>query len=179
MAIDYEGASDTYELALYYVNLCFTAIFTVECGLKLTAFGLNYFTVTWNNFDFFVVMSSIVEILFSTLSSGSLSMLRVGPQLARVLRVMRVSRILRLINKYQGLQTLIQTITFSVSSLFNVFVLLLLVMFIYAVLGVFIFNEIKYGSVIGEYRNFHNFGEAMLILLVISTGEDWNMIMYD
>ena len=179
MAIDYEDASDTYELALYYINLCFTSIFTVEWILKLTAFGLNYFTVTWNNFDFFVVLSSIIEILFSALSSGSLSMLRVGPQLARVLRVLRVSRILRLINKYQGLQTLIQTITFSISSLFNVFILLLLVFFIYSVLGVFIFNEIKYGAVISEYRNFHDFGQAMLILLVVSTGEDWNMIMYD
>ena len=147
MAIDYEDASFEYELALYYINLWFTSIFTIECAVKLTAFGFNYFTVAWNNFDFFVVMSSIVEILFSSLSSGSLSMLRVGPQLARVLRVLRVSRILRLINRYQGLQTLIQTITFSVSSLLNVFILLFLVYFIYAVLGVFLFNNIKYGSV--------------------------------
>ena len=179
MAIDYEGASVTYELALYYINLWFTSIFTVEWILKLTAFGLNYFTVTWNNFDFFVVLSSLIEILLSSLSSSSLSMLRVGPQLARVLRVLRVSRILRLINKYQGLQTLIQTITFSISSLFNVFILLFLVYFIYAVLGVFLFSNIKYGTVIWDYRNFHDFGQALLLLVVICTGEDWNYVMND
>ena len=32
---------------------------------------------------------------------------------------------------------------------------------------------------INEYRNFHNFGQAILLLIVIGTGEDWNMIMYD
>jgi hypothetical protein len=180
MAIDYEGSSKTYNNVLLYINLLFTAIFTIECILKLIAFGKVYFSLGWNNFDFFVVISSILEIVISTLAaSGDMSILRIGPQLARVLRILRVSRLLRLINKYKGLQALIQTITFSISSLLNVFCLLLLVFFIYAVLGVFIFHNIKSGEVIDDYTNFKNFGQAMMILFKVSTGEDWNLIMYD
>ena len=55
----------------------------------------------------------------------------------------------------------------------------MLIFFIYAVLGVFIFGEITRGEVIDEYMNFRNFGMAMILLLRISTGEEWNMIMYD
>ena len=99
MAIDYEGSSVTYNKALTYINYIFTAIFTIECCLKLGASGKNYFSSNWNNFDFFVVFSSIVEIVLSSLASQSVEILRIGPQLARVLRILRVTRLLRLINK--------------------------------------------------------------------------------
>lgn len=72
-----------------------------------------------------------------------------------------------------------QTITLSVGALANVFLLLMLVLFIFAILAVFFFSEIKQGAIIDEYRNFNNFGQSFLFLFVISTGESWNMIMYD
>jgi len=96
-----------------------------------------------------------------------------------VLRVLRVSRILRLIGKYEGLQALIQTITFSLPSLLNVFSLLMLIFFMFSILGVFFFKDIKSGDAINETMNFSNFGSAMIMLFRISTGEDWNRIMFD
>lgn len=120
-----------------------------------------------------------MELLLSQLSSSSIEILKTGPQLARVLRIFRVSRLLRLINKYKGLKALIQTITFSLSSLANVFALLLLVFFIYSILGVFIFSDVREGQIINDYANFKDFGHAMMILLYIVTGEDWNRIMFD
>ena len=179
MAMGYEGATDNYNQGLFFVNMIFTILFTIEAILKYIAFGNKYFSSSWNKFDFFVVISSIFEIGITYLSSSSIEILRVGPQLARVLRILRVSRLLRLINKYKGLQALIQTITFSLSSLFNVFSLLLLVFFIYAVLGVFIFSNITEGNIISDYKNFKNFHQAMLILFMILTGEDWSLIMFD
>ena len=62
----------------------------------------------------------------------------------------------------------------------NVFALLMLVFFIYSILGVYLFSNISTGEVIDpEYRNFKNFGNAMIMLLRISTGEDWATIMND
>ena len=145
----------------------------------MIAFRWHYFSSNLNNFDFFVVVSSLVEILLSLAATGTIEILRIGPQLARVLRILRVSRLLRLFNKFEGLQALIETIIFSLSNLLNVFLLLLLVFFLYATLGVFIFSDVKRGDVINDYVNFKNFGQAMLILLMIATGEDWNKIMYD
>lgn len=57
--------------------------------------------------------------------------------------------------------------------------LLLLIFFIYSILGVFLFNEIESGDVIDEYTNFHDFHTALITLVRASTGEEWNVMMYD
>lgn len=41
------------------------------------------------------------------------------------------------------------------------------------------FNGVKSGLAINEYKNFTVFDRSFLLLFSISTGEDWNRIMYD
>ena len=67
----------------------------------------------------------------------------------------------------------------SISGLINVFLLLMLFFFILAILGQFMFNGVKRGDVINEYKNFTVFDRSFLLLFSISTGEDWNIIMHD
>eukprot|EP00347_Sterkiella_histriomuscorum_P003601 403363663 len=179
MACLFEGTSPGYREILDQLNVVFSLIFLIEAILKIIAYGFSYFENSWNKFDFIIVLTSLIDLALSLLSTNSLKFLRVGPQLARVLRVARVTRVIRLVGKYQGLQALIQTITFSLPSLLNVLGLLLLVFFMFSVLGVFFFKEIKTGVIINEYMNFKNFGNAILILFRMSTGEDWNFIMFD
>jgi hypothetical protein len=99
MAVMYEGQSLQYTAVLEGINYFFTTVFAVEALLKIIGAGTSYFYNSWNRFDFFVVMSSFVDILMTALASSSLKFLRVGPQLARVLRILRVSRLFRLIGK--------------------------------------------------------------------------------
>jgi len=179
MAANFEGSSASYNKVLEILNYVFTIIFIAEATLKLIAFGRSYFKSSWNNFDFIVVCFSIFDIVLGLMDSKSLAFLRVGPQLARVMRVLRVSRVFRLMNKFKGLQALIETITFSLPSLMNVLALLMLFYFIFSVLGNFLFGGVIRGEVIDSYTNFKNFGYSMIILMRVSTGEDWNKIMYD
>jgi len=67
----------------------------------------------------------------------------------------------------------------SFSSLFYVFALLMLIFFMMATLGWFMFADVTEGLVISEYKNFTLFHSSFLLLFSISTGEDWNRIMYD
>ncbi len=69
MAISFENSSEQYDLALSITNYIFTAVFTIEMVLKLIAFRLTYFRAGWNKFDFVVVISSWVDIIFSQTSS--------------------------------------------------------------------------------------------------------------
>ena len=55
----------------------------------------------------------------------------------------------------------------------------MLVYFIFSVLACFLFKEIKEGDNIDSLTNFTNFGMSMLLMMRISTGEDWNRIMFD
>ena len=151
----------------------------MEMYLKMRAFSYRYFETTWNKFDFFIVMSSLIDMVLSLTPSSGNSALSVGPQIARILRVLRVTRVIRLANKNKGLQALMATITLSTGPLMNVFGLLMLVMFIFSILAVFFFGEVREGRFINEYRNYNDFGQSFLTLFVISTGENWNGLMYD
>ena len=61
----------------------------------------------------------------------------------------------------------------------NVFMLLMLIFFMFSILGVFMFGDVKSGEVIDDLKNFNNFFNAFILLFAVSTGEDWNKIMYD
>jgi hypothetical protein len=126
-----------------------------------------------------VVSASFLDIVMANMSANSLKVIRVGPQLARIMRVMRVSRLFKLLNKYKGLQALMQTITFSMPPVINAFALLFLVYFIFSVLAVFFFKDVSQGIMIDDYMNFSNFGYSLQMMLRLSTGEDWPTVMYD
>jgi hypothetical protein len=79
----------------------------------------------------------------------------------------------------RGLQKLIETLLYSLPSLINIGALLMLVFFIYSVLGVFLFRSVTSGVAVTKYNNFNNFGLAMITLFRCSTGESWNLIMFD
>lgn len=99
-----EGMSEGMIWFLGFTNYIFTAVFIVEATLKLIAFGKSYFENSWNKFDFFVVCSSILDLLMTLLDSSALSSVKVLPQLARVMRVLRVTRLLKFA---EGLQAII------------------------------------------------------------------------
>jgi hypothetical protein len=181
MGLIYEEASSDYKSALENLNLGFTAIFTLEATLKIAGSGLVYFKDSWNLFDFFVVVMSLLDIVLSNtvFKSGANHMMTVGPQLARTLRLLRVSRMLRLIKQLQIIDDLIGMLRLSLPAILNVLALVALVFIIYGVLGVFLFNTVSSGIIVDEYNNFQDFGMALIVLIRASTGEDWNYILTD
>ena len=52
--------------------------------------------------------------------------------------------------------------------------------FMFAVLGNNLFSNITTGEIIDEeFKNFGDTKNAFLLMYAVSTGEDWNVIMYD
>lgn len=179
MAVEHEGMTPGFIAVVDVFGAIFSIIFVFECVLKLIAFGSSYFNTAWNKFDFFVVIASIFNycLKFMNTNAGWMSVL---PQLARVFRVLRVTRILKLVGKSDGLQAIMMTIQYSISALFNVFILLLLFFFIFAVLFNFMFNTVYQGEdVIDDVKNFRLFHTSFLLIFAVTTGEDWNKVMYE
>lgn len=179
MAMTYEGSSKTYALALNIVNDICTYVFIIEALLKIIALGAKgYFQSHWNKFDFFVVLCSITFIITRQYLNQNLQILKLGPQLFRVLRVLRISRIVKLFDSLKYLQDLMNVILFSMPSALNVLCLILIFFMMYSILGVYLFWEVT-GTYLNSDWNFSNFHKAMLILWRISTGEDYPYIMKD
>ena len=180
MAMIYNEAPSDYISVLENVNLSITCVFIIEAIIKIIGNGpKGYFSNNWNKFDFFVVSTSIIDIILSFFVGTSTILLRLGPQMFRMLRILRISKILRIFKALKTLETLVTIFGYSLPAILNVLSLLTLIFFIYSVLGVNLFHSVSSGKIISEYTNFHNFGKAMITLFRISTGEDWYLIMYD
>ena len=65
MAFAYEDASSSFNNFMDMMNYIFTTIFVLEAAVKIFVFGWAYFNMSWNKFDFFVVISSILDIVLS------------------------------------------------------------------------------------------------------------------
>jgi len=176
------------------LNIVFTVIYIIEALLKIFTYGSvkyarflyvpRYFTMNnWNRFDFLLVMTSIIELGAQDQSGQGSGLFKRIPQLIRILRILRVARILKLVDKYEALKALLSTIVYSLSPILTVFALLVIMLFISAVLGVYLFRDVVRGEVIdvenGGYFGFSNFGMAMLMLFRMTTGEDWSNVYTD
>ena len=185
MALNYDGNSYEFNLFLSIVNYIFTGIFILECIIKLLGYGfIGYFHSGWNRFDFFVVIASLVDIAVANIEGFDASFLK-SFQIIRVLRVLRITRALRLIKSLKGLEKLIQTLSWSLTALANVLLLMLIFFCIFAILGCYFYDNIRYENYkdifvyINEYYNFDNFYYSFLLVFRCATGENWNNIMME
>ena len=183
MAVSFQGSDANFNTALEDINLVFTSIFIAECCLKLFADGMrSYFHYGWNQFDFFVVSSSILDIVLTS-TTGTNSAFLKSFQIIRVLRVLRVTRVLRLVKSLKGLEKLLQTLRWSMTALSNIFILMMLVFCIFAIMGCYLYDNILYADYkdkfvnVNQYFNLDNFYYSFLLSFRQCTGESWPDIM--
>lgn len=182
LAMNYEGEPESYTQKLETVNYFFTGAFMLEALLKIVGLGFHkYFHSGWNIFDFLIVVTSTAEIIFVQLSTGNnnINFIRVGPQIIRIFRVLRVLRILKLIKRLETLKKLITTLITALPSIANVGLLYLMVFYIYAILGVLLFKDVKTGMQIDDLNNFSDAGSALVLVFKTVTGENWWQFMFD
>uniref|UniRef100_A0A9J7XCU4 Sodium channel protein n=1 Tax=Cyprinus carpio carpio TaxID=630221 RepID=A0A9J7XCU4_CYPCA len=173
MMVETDEQSPSIEYILYYINLAFIVIFTTECIIKLIALRCYFFTISWNIFDFVVVILSIVGIVLADIIEKYF----VSPTLFRVIRLARIGRILRLIRGAKGIRTLLFALMMSLPALFNIGLLLFLVMFIYAIFGMANFAYVKKQGGIDDMFNFETFGNSMICLFQITTSAGWDNLL--
>ncbi|XP_016316607.1 voltage-dependent L-type calcium channel subunit alpha-1D-like isoform X6 [Sinocyclocheilus anshuiensis] len=192
-------------IVLGYFDYAFTAIFTVEILLKMTAFGAflhkgafsrNYF----NLLDLLVVGVSLVSF---GIQSSAISVVK-------ILRILRVLRPLRAINRAKGLKHVVQCVFVAIRTIGNIMIVTTLLQFMFACIGVQLFKGKFYrcsddaktspedcrGTFIvysiGETAlpqmreriwynsdfNFDNVLMAMMALFTVSTFEGWPALLY-
>jgi uncharacterized membrane protein len=96
-----------------------------------------------------------------------------------VVRGFRIMRIFRLIKSSVHIRLIMDTLINIMPQITNIMSLIFILFFIYASLGINLFSNIKLRGELNEKNNFQTFSNAMLLLMRCSTGEDWNVIMYN
>ncbi|EKX46067.1 hypothetical protein GUITHDRAFT_55688, partial [Guillardia theta CCMP2712] len=162
------------------INLVLTAIFIAEMVLKLFGLGVQrYFQDNFNCFDFFVVVSSIVELAIipsNGSNRGSLS----------ALRAVRLFRLFKLARSWKDMRRILNTLAVALGSMGPLCVIWVMFMYIFALLGMQLFGgKFRYFKTDFPRSNFDNFfpqvdgiGGFVTTFQIIST-ENWNVVMYN
>ncbi|XP_076674531.1 calcium voltage-gated channel subunit cacophony isoform X4 [Andrena cerasifolii] len=185
LMMKFHRQSDAYKNTLKYMNMCFTGMFTVECILKIAAFGVrNFFKDAWNTFDFITVIGSIVDALviefgerFS--SGGQLGEKKENFINVGFLRLFRAARLIKLLRQGYTIRILLWTFVQSFKALPYVCLLIAMLFFIYAIIGMQVFGNITNdpGTAIDDHNNFQSFFAGLMLLFRCATGEAWPNIM--
>jgi hypothetical protein len=79
MGINFENAPTIYVFLLDISDYFFTVIFIGEAYLKMRAYSFRYFDTLSNKFDFFIVCSSIADIIMSFTAQQASEQFSLGP----------------------------------------------------------------------------------------------------
>ena len=159
---------------LDYINYGFAVVFAFEAFLKLISFGFKaYFRDYGNIFDFVIVILTIVTSIISITMK-----LDFGAS-TTFIRALRMSRIFKFVQKSKQIKVIFETLVVTIPAITNIGGLLLLLLYMFSVLGVFLFAEVQLQETLDDHANFQSFGIAFLTLFRCSTGEGWNALMLD
>uniref|UniRef100_H2ZHJ4 Sodium channel protein n=1 Tax=Ciona savignyi TaxID=51511 RepID=H2ZHJ4_CIOSA len=172
LMMEHYKMSTEWASALRGVDITFTALFSLEAGLKLIGMRYHYFRDAFNVFDFIVILVSIIGFILENLVA-----LIVSPTLLRVVRVFRVFRVLRVVRAARGIRRLILTLMISIPALFNIAVLLSVFIVIFAILGMTMFMNVKLNGALNDQVNFQTFGNSLMVLFRLVTSAGWNDVM--
>ncbi|KAF8571842.1 hypothetical protein P879_01071 [Paragonimus westermani] len=133
-----DGDSNTLNHILEKIENVFIVIFTVECALKIVAFGFvlhsgAYLRNGWNILDFTIVVLGLLQPLIQEMVEES------GVDV-KALRAFRVLRPLRLVSGLPSLQVVLNAIMRAMVPLLHIALLVIFVIIIYAIIGLELFS---------------------------------------
>jgi voltage-gated sodium channel len=147
-----------YGKLLHVLDLGLLVFFTAEAAIRFAATAPNYkdyFKDTWNLFDLAIVIAC---------------WLPMDTHFAAVLRLVRVLRVIRLIRAFPRLRIIVNALLNGVSSMTYISLLLFILLYIYGVLGVFMFGKT-------DPDHFGSLPQTFLTLFQIVTLEGWVDVM--
>lgn len=86
---------------------------------------------------------------------------------------------LRLVKRATSLNIIFETFLITIPALANIGGLLLLFLYLYSVIGMSLFAQVKLQEDLNSHANFKTFTRSFITLFRASTGEGWNSIMHD
>ena len=165
---------------LMLISAVLTGLFVIDCILKIIAYSFRgYWRSHRNRFDFFLTSIGVVWIILHVAFVNNHAHDAAYNGTVWLGVVIILFRFLSLSGKHDTLKMLMMTVSMSLVKSFYIIFVVLLILMSYAMIGVIMFGNVKYGVAINHDANFEDSISAMIMLFRITTGEDWNKVMQD
>ncbi|CAH1116001.1 unnamed protein product [Phaedon cochleariae] len=191
MGIEHHEQSEILTHVVEITNIIFSAIFAVEMMLKIIAEGpFGYISNGFNVFDGVIVILSGIELLKNFMGEEH------ADSGLSVLRTFRLLRILKLVRFMPNLRRQLFVMLRTMDNVAVFFSLLILFIFIFSILGMYLFGG-KFCTYVDDNgitkdcdcelmndrrclcdrKHFNNILWATVTVFQILTQEDWNMVL--
>eukprot|EP00297_Palpitomonas_bilix_P001133 CAMPEP_0113871966 /NCGR_PEP_ID=MMETSP0780_2-20120614/2938_1 /TAXON_ID=652834 /ORGANISM="Palpitomonas bilix" /LENGTH=1686 /DNA_ID=CAMNT_0000857419 /DNA_START=328 /DNA_END=5388 /DNA_ORIENTATION=- /assembly_acc=CAM_ASM_000599 len=159
------------------IDYGFIALYFIEMVIKLGAFNVKgYFRSNWHKFEFVIVLLSIASIGLRFVVT-TVAMVTVLVKF--VSRLARIARVFRLVQRAKSLRILFSTVLLSLPSIGNVMLLMMIIYYVFAVIGMQLFTDVRFQTFHNKKANFRTFPSAFLTLFQMSAGDDWMFFMHE
>jgi len=156
---------------IFTIETLILVIFVLEAVLKIMAEApkpWRYFHDAWNIMDFTIAAVGFVDLMMeiggTELSGGAGSVLM-------VFRLFRLMRIMKLVKSIPQLRIIVSTMITAMPSVMYISILIFLLLYIYGVLGVFVFGD-------NDKKYFGDLGTALITLFRVMTMDHWGEVLY-
>lgn len=192
---DFENNQAQVKYAFEVIDTFFTVCFLLECFLKIVCYGFildgnSYLRDPWFCLDFFIVITSLIDLFLKDFNYEYL----------KILLLLRTLRPLRFLSHYKNLRIVVLALLESIGGLINVLIVILMVWVMFGILGINLLKGKMGYCDLGEGRsyygvslaqcgpaggvwrtwgwNFDNIFNALVTLFILSSLEGWPNIMF-
>ncbi|XP_030645531.1 cation channel sperm-associated protein 3-like [Chanos chanos] len=143
----------------------FMAVYTLEFLMKFYVEPVDYWKNGYNVFDAVILIVTFIPVFTEGHNVSSLEYIP-------IIRALRSLRVLKTISFFHGLQTLIEAMFLSVKSAAFVLQMMLVLMFIFSLIGFYIFGDPE----TGDPEHWGDLGSAFFTIFSLVTVDGWTDI---
>lgn len=184
----HQGASDREKAVIDVVDLVCVLFFIVEAVLKIIVMGKSYFKDGWLQFDFAVVLISIIAEVIQLVLPG-----RIGRMVGQPLESVKAIRALRIFESSARFRVLMSSVWDGIrGGLVQLAALIFTILFMFAVVGMELYGHVDYTdpldlpyglsyepAILAPYQRFDSFSRALLSCFQVATTSGWHELMFE
>ncbi|KAG0026013.1 calcium channel protein [Podila clonocystis] len=150
----------------------FLGLYSVEIFIKICGYGFHKWRLSrWNLYDFFITALALITLIPRFIGHELWTL--------RVEKFLLITISFRLAQRIDSLQVLFRALVIAMSSILNITAVFMVVFTLYAVMFRELFGMTRLGPSTTSLANFATFGSTMLMLIRMTTGENWDFVMHD
>ncbi|KAF9115096.1 calcium channel protein [Mortierella sp. AM989] len=150
----------------------FLGLYSVEIVIKVLGYGPHKWRLSrWNLYDLAITALALITLIPRFIGHELWTL--------RLEKFLLITISFRLAQRIDSLQVLFRALTVALGSILNITAVFMIVFTVYAVMFREIFGMTRLGPSTTNLANFDSFGNTMLMLIRMTTGENWDFVMHD
>ncbi|KAG0335288.1 calcium channel protein, partial [Podila horticola] len=150
----------------------FLGLYSIEIFIKICGYGFHKWRLSrWNLYDFFITALALITLIPRFIGHELWTL--------RVEKFLLITISFRLAQRIDSLQVLFRALVIAMGSILNITAVFMVVFTMYAVMFRELFGMTRLGPSTTSLANFATFGSTMLMLIRMTTGENWDFVMHD